>query len=408
MKRLGLAVLLIVVALALSAPASFGEQGKPKLVPHKKEGAKKDEAKGESQTSLEQRIAANVPKDFPVPLKWPFYAAKLGKAVDIWYAPTATFFIDSSNSAKVEGNIFVQTENNTLCTLSLEGSLKWTAPLTFRLTMAPKVSAFGVYINNLSRIIALDRRNGQIIWLRDYNDLTICTPIHVTPTMLYVGTFNKLVVGINRLSGDIVWTYGLEGDINAATTDAFSPNPADFILAPCFDGNLYAITSAGQELWRFSTYGRLMSTPVVEIVSDSDRYVYFGSQDTNLYCVNATSSQKKWEFRSGSPIEEAPTLCAGNVYVRNTKSEFFCVNKATGILLWKKEGVVGIAGTSIAGDIYLIQGANTLIAVNPATGVERWKAAMPTFVKFLQNTTTPTIYGITKDGLVLAFEEALK
>ncbi|MDZ7816717.1 MAG: hypothetical protein U5N86_12225 [Planctomycetota bacterium] len=50
------------------------------------------------------------------------------------------------------------------------------------------------------------------------------------------------------------------------------------------------------------------------MVDDEPEDLRFGSQDTNLYCVNAISSQKIWVFRSGSPITETPIVVGDYVY----------------------------------------------------------------------------------------------
>lgn len=405
MRRLGLVVLLLMVVFAFAAPSSFGEKSKPTLKPPKKTTApdKTDKAQG---TTLEKAIYENIPKGFPLEMKWPFQSTKLGKIVDIWYQPAAEFFIDANTTAKIAGNIYFQTDKNTFCSLSEDGTLEWATDLSFKLTARPKVSAFGVYLGHLSKIVALDRRSGKITWMQDY-DLSICTPLHVTASTIYCGTFNRLVVAIDRLTGHINWTFSLDGDIMAAPTDPFSPKAADYVLAPCFNGDLYAISASGEEKWRFRTHGRIMSTPISEVIGE-ETYVFFGSQDTNLYCVNAISSQKMWEFRSGASIEQAPILVGENIYFKNALNDFHCVSKLNGTLKWKATNVTGIAGSVPGGDVYVVYANNTLAAVNPQTGAQRWIYDMKNFAKFITNPHDSTVYGLTKNGLILTFQEVIK
>ncbi len=212
MRNLGIAALLVVFAVLIAAPLTFAEKDRPSLRPPAKDDSK---SQGEDKTSLEKLVFESIPAGFPLQLKWPFYSKKLGKTVAVWYIPRAEYFIDASNSAPIDGTYFVQTEKNVLCALSEEGALMWTSALKFRLTHGPRVTAFAVYLSNLSTILCLDRRSGQLLWAKDY-ELAISTPPHVTSAKLYVGTVNKLLVAIDRLTGDINWTATLDGDINAA------------------------------------------------------------------------------------------------------------------------------------------------------------------------------------------------
>ncbi len=406
MRRLAVVVPLLLLAVLIAAGASYADGKRPYLEPPKKATGTDKSANQDEQTSLEKLIYDNVPADFQLELKWPFYSRKLGKIVSMWYQPTAKFYIDANTTAEIAGNIYVQTDKNTFCSLSFEGALQWATNLRFRLTAPPKVTAFGLYITNLSTILALDRRSGQTKWMKTY-DLTLATPIHATPTMLYVGTWNKLLVGIDRLTGEVAWTYTLDGDIVAEPNDPFAPKPADYVLAPCTDGYLYAVSSAGKLLWKYKSYGRLLAQPVITRIGE-DPYVLFGSQDTNLYCVNAVSSQKLWEFRSGAPIEIAPTVVRNKVFVRNISGEFFCLDLKTGAKLWSMKDARYVIGVTSAGDIYLLLGKNTIAAVNPDNGNVHWKRKLSKFTYFMPNCWDSSVYAVTAEGLLLAFKEPVK
>ena len=404
MRKLGIASLLVILALLIAVPNAFGEKDRPSLRPPKKD--QKKENKEADQTSLEERVFQNIPDGFPLEMQWPFYSKKLGKAIDVWYVPRKEYFINADTIANIDACYFVQTDKNMLCMLSDDGALTWAVGLSFRVTHCPRVTAFAVYLTHLSKIVCLDRRNGQINWTKDF-DYAFCTPPYATPTTLYIGTFNKLVVAIDRLNGRVLWTFALRGDVVAPPIDPFSPKAADYVLVPCIDNNLYAINTTGGELWKFKTHGRLMATPATDVVDD-EPYIYFGSQDTNLYCVNAISSQKVWIFRSGSPITETPTIVGDHVYFRNEDGDFYCLDKRTGKQLWKKSGIRKVAGASTGSDVYFISGKNTLHAINPANGNERWSYEMKNFVKFVPNNADGNVIGLTKSGLLLVFRQGVE
>ena len=117
MRRIGVSCILLLVALFFVLPATFGDGKRPSLKAPKPK-PKKSTAEEEESSSLEKLILDNVPADFPLDMKWPFYSKKLGKVVNVWYQPKAEFFIDANRMAMIEGNVFLQTDDNTLCALS--------------------------------------------------------------------------------------------------------------------------------------------------------------------------------------------------------------------------------------------------------------------------------------------------
>jgi outer membrane protein assembly factor BamB len=402
MRKLGIAALLLLFALLIATPLTFAEKDRASLKPPKKVEDKKPD---QGESSIEKMVFENIPEGFPLQLRWPFFSAKLGKAVNVWYVPRAEYFIDANTMAMIDGNYYVQTEKNILCSISENGALQWTTSLRFRISHAPQVTALALYLANLSNIICLDRRSGQMQWTKEY-ELAFTTAPHVTPTTLFIGTTNKLIVAIDRLTGNINWNTAMDGDIVAAPTDCFRPRPADYVLAPCIDGHIYAFNTVGKTLWRFKTYGMLLSTPVAETVGE-ERYIYFGSQDTNLYCVNAISSQKTWEYRCGYSISESPIIVGKNVYFRHDRGTFNALDKTIGKLLWKSDKYTGVVGTS-TGNLYCVSGKNVVSAVNPANGTESWSFELKSFDKFISNPADGNVIGLTKNGLVLVFSEAVK
>ena len=58
------------------------------------------------------------------------------------------------------------------------------------------------------------------------------------------------------------------------------------------DGNLYALNAAtGDKLWSFSTPGDVYSSPAL-----ANGVVYVGSEGGNVYALNATTGAKLWSY----------------------------------------------------------------------------------------------------------------
>ncbi len=82
--------------------------------------------------------------------------------------------------------------------------------------------------------------------------------------------------------------------------------------------------------WKFHTEGEVISSPAVVA-----GVVYFGSNDGNLYAVDAQTGAKKWAFASRSRIPSSPAVANGLVYFASYDGFFYAVDAATGELAWR-------------------------------------------------------------------------
>ena len=77
--------------------------------------------------------------------------------------------------------------------------------------------------------------------------------------------------------------------------------------------------------WEFQTGEKVRSSPTI-----SGRYVYIGSTDNKLYCLNAATGEKVWEFAAGDQVNSSPAVTGGYVYVGSNDRNVYCLNAATG------------------------------------------------------------------------------
>lgn len=127
----------------------------------------------------------------------------------------------------------------------------------------------------------------------------------------------------------------------------------------------------GFQKWKFATRGYVTSSPAI----GADGTIYFGSDDGNLYAVNANGTQK-WAFRTDAGVESSPAIAAdGTIYVGSGDGNLYAVSPG-GTQKWKSVGsfqsdsspAIGADGT-----IYVGCGVS-LCAVN-ANGSQKWAFA---------------------------------
>src|SRR6476659_4637036 len=61
--------------------------------------------------------------------------------------------------------------------------------------------------------------------------------------------------------------------------------------------------------WSFPTGGRIVSSP-----ASYEGLVIFGSDDGNLYAVEAASGRQRWVVRTRGPVASSPAIAGGRVY----------------------------------------------------------------------------------------------
>jgi outer membrane protein assembly factor BamB len=96
------------------------------------------------------------------------------------------------------------------------------------------------------------------------------------------------------------------------------------------DNNLYCLdASTGAEIWRYTTGDAIQSSPAV-----SNGLVYFGSLDHWVYAVDAQNGNKIWSFQTGSGVYSSPAIADGKVYIGSYDKKVYCLNAGTGELIW--------------------------------------------------------------------------
>jgi outer membrane protein assembly factor BamB len=146
--------------------------------------------------------------------------------------------------------------------------------------------------------------------------------------------------------------------------------------------------------WRFPTGDRIVSSPVY-----SDGAIFFGSDDGNVYAVNAADGRQLWQRRTGGPVASTSAIAGGIVYVGSYDGKLYALDARTGKLQWKfatggerrfeAKGLHGMQpkGQTIAdpfdvylsspvvaaGAVYFGSGDGNVYAVDARSGDLKWK-----------------------------------
>lgn len=233
-----------------------------------------------------------------------------------------------------DGYIYAENVNN--------GSLAWKykGPGTMIFPGMPTVADGKVYVTSgqnasygdevgASEFACLDAFTGQPIWKLPIEAFAPRESVAVAYGILYLipGDVTKAVDSITGSE------YETKGQVWAIGTSSPQQSTDSW---PMFrhDAQRSSIGQGGPSnmslVWKFPTNGAIISSPSV-----ADGTVYFGSQDKNIYAVNALSGTYVWNFTTLDAIESSPAVMNGKVCTGGEDGYVYCLNAYNGKLLWK-------------------------------------------------------------------------
>jgi eukaryotic-like serine/threonine-protein kinase len=195
------------------------------------------------------------------------------------------------------------------------------------------------------------------------------------------------------------WEYPSDGSIYS------SPVVSDGVVYfGSDDNNVYAVDAdTGALEWTFTTGDLVRSSASVV-----GGVVYIGSDDNNVYALNAATGAKIWSFAAADDIElSSPLVTGGKVYVGSLDGNVYALDSNTGAKLWSVNTWAARGSFSISGStVYVGSDKSTLFALDADTGATKWTATTGDRIK-----TTPTVFdGVvyvgSDDGHVYAFDAA--
>ena len=152
----------------------------------------------------------------------------------------------------------------------------------------------------------------------------------------------------------------------ATTADTmFRANPGH---TGVFDNG--GIVSTNTELWRFKTADSVFSSPAV-----SNGVVYVGSEDKNLYAIDAVTGTEKWRLATGYYVSSSPAVSNGIVYVGSVDKNLYAVDTVTGKEKWRftTGGSIYSSPAVSNGVVYVGSYDKNLYAIDAVTGTEKWR-----------------------------------
>ncbi|HJZ89804.1 MAG TPA: PQQ-binding-like beta-propeller repeat protein, partial [Gemmataceae bacterium] len=252
-----------------------------------------------------------------------------------------------------------------------------------------------------------------------------------TSDRVYVNVHHRLgtlqygcLYALDAKTGAIVWEFDDEQNLKELfSTPVLSDGRLYFGEGYHFhqDSKLFCVDAAtGKKIWDFQTGSHTESTPAV-----ADGKVVFGAGDDGVYCLDAINGQKLWQYtiEGGLHVDSNPLIHDGRAYAgsgtskRSKNNRIFCVDLRTGKEIWTEPIEYSAWGSpAVAGDhIVFATGNGTfsfdrepvagrVLCRDTATGRPVWDRALPNSVVCRPAVDRYQVYVGTRDGNVFALD----
>jgi outer membrane protein assembly factor BamB len=139
--------------------------------------------------------------------------------------------------------------------------------------------------------------------------------------------------------------------------------------------------ATGRELWRTPTPLPVPASPAVEgdrvFVGLGNGKVDYDADDPAgaVWCLDAASGEKRWEFRTSKAVLSTPAASDGRVFVCSRDEKCYCLNAGTGDVNWSMSaGAPLVASPVVAGGrVYVVTTTGLVLCLDAATGAEAWR-----------------------------------
>jgi outer membrane protein assembly factor BamB len=217
-------------------------------------------------------------------------------------------------------------------------------------------------------LVAFSAGHGKVHWQRTIG------PSESSPLLigdrLYVGDWNGDVWAFDADNGRKLWRRHIGGAVKGAIAFA-----AGRLYVGSYDGHVYCLSRAGEQLWRGSEQprvygqGRFYSTPALAYGR-----VYIGSTDGKVYSFGATSGKLIWSHSTGGYVYASPAVWNGIVFAGSYSGRFYAFDAATGAERWSFRANDRISGsaTVIGNVVYFATLKKRTYALNALTGKPLW------------------------------------
>jgi outer membrane protein assembly factor BamB len=181
-------------------------------------------------------------------------------------------------------------------------------------------------------------------------------------------------------SAKLLWNYTTGRMVQSSPAVAYG-----YVFVGSRDSAVYCLNaSSGQLVWKYPIRSEVWSSPVIY-----NMFVYIGADNGYVYCLDIGTGKPVWRTQIGGEVRSSPTFKDGIVYISSANSNVFALNGTDGNIIWSFPASTQInsSPTVSNGLVYVTSNYDFVYAINASTGSQIWSHPIRTSAS-----STPTVY----------------
>ena len=228
----------------------------------------------------------------------------------------------------------------------------------------------GMNVDVIGKLFALSFSDGKQKWVFESPNGFSTSPAW-DEQKLIVGDITGMIFGVDS-SGAKIWEFESGAEINSSA-NFFHGNA----LIGSQDSNLYALNAkTGKVAWKLETADQIRCSATIA----GDRCFLAGC-DEFLHVVGLAEGKEVGTVRIGSPTGCTPAVLGGNIFFGNERGEFFSVDPQSLKINWQyadPAGVTSIRSSAAVTESHVVYGARNrkVVSLNPDDGIMQWETRL--------------------------------
>ena len=242
--------------------------------------------------------------------------------------------------------------------------------------LTPPTAANGmVYVSGVglgTEMLAVSQQDGTLKWFSSVTGGQHSSPA-VSASAVYVSYSAAATTALAPATGQVLWQFRTAGSFEGRSPVLF--NNRLYVRDLVFRGTKVLDASTGKLLAAVDE-GTIGGEPPSPAFAGS--MGYFSDTSRGLKARNATTLADIWTFNGDSPINTAPIVDNGYVYVASFNGTLYAINAQTGAKVWStslganflqpdETNAKMLTGFAAANGILVVSAGNRLIAFQSAT-----------------------------------------
>ncbi|MGC9452625.1 MAG: PQQ-binding-like beta-propeller repeat protein [Oceanipulchritudo sp.] len=246
-----------------------------------------------------------------------------------------------------------------------------------------------VVVGSQDRSLYSFNPDGSLRWVFGAGDWIDSSPTIAADGTVYFGCWDNFLYALDGETGSLKWKF----ETGSLVINSPAIGPDGTVYFGSYDGLLYALPPDGpgpdnEPLWSAQPSFMMAGEPVVDfgavtaspVLNPGGDTLYFGTENGNLYAVDAASGVQQWYFRvptitGTDEISAAPAVAEDGTIVFSSQNGTLYALSANGTLQWSFPTTESIKSSPVidaSGTVYFAAQDGYLYAID-SIGFQLWE-----------------------------------